>query len=198
MSKPLKYTIYIALLITVFYSTRFFSSSKVSIPEGFNTSRQKSAEIGRNIKALSSNSTNNLRKIAEFDEAGKTSNALGLVSEEILNAQKSHSQAVALSKELEVMAKDLKSITPQSAKIIATEALTSQVTLVGRLLTYNNYLKELFDILKSKFENGTKTNGRVKELVDNINYEIQAINSLSAESSAIFGTLDALIREEGN
>lgn len=200
MSRPLKYTVssLVILLVAGFYSIRFFSSSKISVPEEFTTSRMKSAEIGRNIKALSSNSLNNLRKIAEFDETGKTSSALALVSEEISNAQKSHGQAVELSKELEIMAKDLKLITPQSAKIVATEALTSQVTLVGRLLSYNNYLKELFDVLKSKFESGIKTDGRVKELVNSINYEVQAINSLSAESSAIFGTLDALIKEEGN
>lgn len=198
MSKSLKYIIPLAVLVIGFYSIRFLSSSKISVPEEFTASRMKSAEIGRNIKALSGNSLNNLRKIAEFDEAGKTSSALGLVSEEVLNAKKSHSQAMELAKELEIMAKDLKLISPQSAKIVATEALTSQVALVGRLLSYNNYLKELFDVLKSKFENGIKTDGRVKELVNSINYEVQAINSLSAESSAIFSTLDALIKEENN
>ncbi len=183
------------LVLGAYFLTNFFLN-QTSIPQQFTDSRMKGAEIARNIVALSNNSLSSLSEIARYDEAGNTPDALILISKEILKVGEYQTQALNLSQELEKMAELVKNIKPQGIKIVATEAISSEVALVSSLLIYNGYLKDLFETLKTKLESNTNTDGRVKDLVGKINYQIKTINSLNDESVAVFNTFDTLSKSK--
>jgi hypothetical protein len=103
-------------------------------------------------------------------------------------------EAIRLSEQLTVMAEQAPRIRPDYAKELATEAVASEVALVSRLIYYNNYLAQLFETLKVKFEKPWTTylDGQVNDLINKINDEAQAINELNKKFLASMAELDRI------
>jgi len=149
------------------------------VPEKFMEARIKGAELAYNIAELSNSSLKTLEQIEEKDRQGKNSEALDLASQELLKTLETRQQAIKLSSQLEKMARSLQDIKPAQARVLATEAVSSEVALVSRLLSYNDYLGQLFETLRAKFQSNEDTNGKVQKLLNDINDEAKAINDLN-------------------
>ena len=105
-------------------------------------------------------------------------------------------EAIKLATQLEKMARILPSIKPASARQHATAAVSSEVALVSRLVSYNDYLKQLFEVLRAKFNNRYsyyEADGQVELLIVKINEEAQAINGLNNRFSAALAELDKIV-----
>ena len=87
-------------------------------------------------------------------------------------------KAIELSIQLETMANNLSQISPASASQTALRAISSETTLISRLITYNDYLNQLLEVLREKFL-GNGNGDKVAELVEKINEEAKAINELN-------------------
>ena len=90
------------------------------------------------------------------------------------------------------MARNLENIRPASARQLATEAVGSEVALVSRLVGYNDLLKQLFEILQSKFQTGESPSGKVSDLLQQINSEAGAINELDKHFNTSLSEFDKL------
>jgi hypothetical protein len=175
------------------YSVISLVMPKANIPAEFSEARINGAELAREIVALSNESLGNLETIAAYDRAGKKSEALILISQEVLKNRNIQQEAIKLSSQLERMARSINDINPTEARVLATEAVSSEVALVSRLLSYNDYLLRLFEALRNKFENpSTYTNGKVEQLVVKINEEAQAINTFNQRFTASLAQFDKL------
>jgi hypothetical protein len=180
-SKLLNVVLIAGLALAVGLLIKFiFFPSKV-IPAEFSESRLRGAALAQKIVVLANASLNSLSEIADYDKQGNTSEALIAISRQLMKNRELHGEAIKLSSQLEKMARSLPEIKPARARLVATEAVTSEVTLVSRLISYNDYLAQLFEVLRAKFNDtamAANTNGRVEELIKKINDEAAAINDL--------------------
>lgn len=178
--RRVKITIIFLLIVSAVYLlARFFTPEIKNVPEEFLKARQEASLIAKDIIGLSGQTAGNIAVISEFDKEAKYSDALNLISQELERNRQAREKAIELSKQLELMIKNIPEISPASASQAALEALTSETALISRLISYNDYLVQLMDILKKKFLFQEKDgNGRVLELINKINEEARMINEL--------------------
>ena len=163
------------------------------IPQEFSEARLKGAELATKIVDLANNSLESISTIAKYDREGNRPEALTLISKEVLKNRTIQEEAIRLSSQLERMARSLQEIKPNRAKILATEAVSSEIALVSRLLSYNDYLLQLFKTLEAKFQNpSASSNGRVQELINKINEEARAINSFNRKFNQSLAEFDKM------
>ena len=130
-----------------------------------------------------------LNEIAELDKEGKYTEALVLISQELKRNRQAREKAIKLSVQLETMAKNLSQISPASASQVALQAISSETALISRLITYNEYLTQLLEVLREKFL-GKSDGDKILELLVKINGEIQAINDLNRKFNEVMGEFD--------
>ncbi len=171
--------IFLLIVLTVYLLARFFTPGFKNAPEEFLRARQEASLIAKDIIGLSGQTAGNIAVISEFDREAKYGDALNLISQELERNRQAREKAIDLSKQLELMVKNIPGISPSSAGQAALEALTSETALISRLISYNDYLVQLMELLRKKFlfqeKNG---NGRVSELINKINEEARLINEL--------------------
>ena len=159
---------------------KLFFFQPISVPQDFIDARQNSTNVGQAIVRFSSDSLVNLSHIGLLDKQGKSKEALDLVSKAIEDNRQAREQAVKLSSYLEVMSKSLSTISPWRAKDLATEALGYEVSLINHLITYNDHLNQLFNVIEDKL-NKKSGNAEVQItfLLNRINEEGDSINILN-------------------
>ena len=160
-----------------------------NVPEDFLKARQQASIIALEIIAISNSSTVNFNQIAQLDSQGNYTEALILVSQELQRNAEARKKAIDLSVQLTTMAKNLDKISPASAGQIALEAISSETALISRLITYNDYLSQLLQILQDKFL-GKASGDKIPELVAKINDEAKAINDLNQKFDDVMKQFD--------
>ena len=167
------------------------------VPQEFLEARARGAELAQNIVLLSRESLKNLGQISKYDLEGNVTGALDLISIEINKNQEIRREAIKLSSQLEKMARAIGAIKPEGARILATEAVSSEVALVSRLIVYNDFFLQLFGTLETKFQ-GEEPNptNRVQQLINNINDEAKAINQFNKRFSESLAEFDKIFVPE--
>lgn len=181
--------LFIIILLLAYFVLRFLTVETRNVPEDFLRARQEASLIASEIVAISNESTNNLNKIAEFDKKGEYTEALVSISQELERNRQAREKAIKLSVQLEAMAKNLSQISPASASQVALQAISSETALISRLITYNEYLTQLLEVLREKFL-GKSDGDKIPELLVKINGEIQAINDLNRKFNEVMGEFD--------
>ena len=182
--------IFIVIILVVYFVFRFLTIDAKSVPDEFLMARQQASGIAEEVVSLSNQSTENLIKISQLDQERKYAEALGLVSQEIERNRQARGKAINLSSQLETMAKNIAGISPASAGQVALQAVSSETTLISRLIIYNDYLNQLLGILHDKFE-GTNNGNSIPELISKINDEARAINDLDKKFNDLIGEFDS-------
>jgi len=191
--KPQTYVLVGAIIISAFITVKTVYFPAKSLPPEFSEARLRAASLAQKIVTLSNDSLKSLEEVAQYDKQDDSSQALILISRQIIKNRDNHDATVQLSSYLERMARSLPDIKPAKARQIATEAVTTEVALVSRLLTYSDYLAQLFDVLRAKFNNSlSNPDGRVEELIRKINQEAEAINDLDTRFNDAIAQFDKL------
>lgn len=165
------------------------------IPQDFIEAKARGAEIAQRIVELSDASLTGLTQIGDFDKAKNYPQAVILVSNELVQNRKIREEAIKLASQLEKMAANLPKIKPAKARQITSEAMGYEVALVSRLISYNDYFNQLFDVLIQKFkEVADETNNQTQELINKINDETQAINELNAKFNSTMADFDRIFK----
>lgn len=178
--KPWQLISALSLLGAFFVVSAFSFFSSKHVPAEFSEARIKGANIAEEIIAQQAFTLRTLDEIALLDKAQNAPEALILISKELIKNRETGIKAIQLSSQLEKMAFAIISIRPSRARETVTAAITAEIGLVSRLLTYNNYLAQLFEVLENKFsnENAQSDSSQVRELINKINDEVNAINDL--------------------
>jgi hypothetical protein len=194
MKRWVKVVLWIVPVGLAIYAGAFFISSNGSVPVEFSEARMNGAIVAEQIVAGSAQSLEVLQTIAQYDRDKNFAKALELITQEVQRTTELKEQAIRLSSQLERMARSLSEIEPSRARVAATEAVGADVALVSRLVTYTDYLSQLFEALRAKFEQRLPNpNGRVQELVDLVNTEVRAINEFNSRSNASFAEFDKIV-----
>ncbi len=164
------------------------------LPGEFTEARIKGSEVAQKIVQLSRENLALLDKVATYDQQNNHSEALIAISNALIKNRENQTEAIRLAQQLTVMAEQAPRIRPAYASEVATEAVASEVTLVSRLITYNDYLNQLFETLKVKFDKPwvTYLDGQVNDLVNKTNDEAQAINELNKKFVSSMAELDVI------
>ncbi len=181
--------LFIIILLLAYFVLRFLMVELRNVPENFLRARQEASLIASEIVAISNESTNSFNEIAKLDKEQKYTEALVLISQELERNRQAREKAIKLSVQLETMAKNLSQISPASASQVALQAISSETALISRLITYNEYLTQLLEVLREKFL-GKNEGDEISELIIKINGEIQAINDLNQKFNEVMGEFD--------
>jgi len=181
--------LFIIIILIAYFVLRFLGVGTRNVPEDFLRARQEASLIASEIVAISGQSTDHLDEIARLDKDAKYTEALVLISQELERNREAREKAIQLSAQLERMAKNLGQISPASAGQIALQAISSETALISRLITYNDYLAQLLEVLRQKFLG--KTDGdKITELIAEINDEAKAINDLNQKFNDVMKEFD--------
>jgi hypothetical protein len=173
------------------------SSTKPFVPKDFTDARSRGAVIAEEIVASSEASIVNLSVISQADEKGNYEDGLNLVSKEIQDNEAARTKAYNLSSQLEIMANNLNSVKPEDASRVGLEAILNESQIVQRLLNYNADVRQLLDVLLSRFSNsGSVPNAKdkVKGLISSMNEEARAINDLNNKYKDLMSRFDNLTK----
>jgi DNA repair ATPase RecN len=103
-------------------------------------------------------------------------------------------QAAALADEISSMTKALPAIQSFEARQAAIESITNRFALLNKLINYSNYLSELLTALQDRFEGTPGAAKRVAVLVNQINAEVQAINTFNGQAGQAMDRFDAITK----
>jgi len=184
------FIVVVFFVLFIYFFLRFSAVEPKNIPGNFLMARQEASVIASEIVSLSNESTNNLNEIARLDKEKKYTEALLLVSRELERNRQAREKAIKLSVYLETMAKNLNQISPASASQLALQAISSETGLISRLITYNDYLTQLLEVLREKFL-GKNIGNKIPELIAKINDEAQAINDLNQKFNEVMREFDS-------
>ncbi|MBI4993352.1 hypothetical protein HZC33_00090 [Candidatus Wolfebacteria bacterium] len=183
--------IFIILLLAAYFIVKIFIPEAKKVPPDFLKARQEASLIAGQIISISDNTARSIGQISDFDKNKQYEEALKLISQELVNNREAREKAINLSAQLEIMTKNISQITPISASQAALQAIGSETTLISRLITYNDYLVGLLEILQAKFlEKEKDANGKIPDLINKINGEAQAINSLDKNFNSLMIDFD--------
>lgn len=162
------------------------------VPHSFLEARTNGSMIAELIVQLSDESVKNLQEINNHDKEGNFALASDLVRAELRRNNEARAKALDLSKQLEQMTIGLRAVQPEQAQLLVTQAISYEISLINRLLTYNDYLNQLLSTLQSRFDGTGGSSGMVSQLLQNLNTEAQAINDLNAKYTATMGEFDRI------
>lgn len=164
------------------------------VPENFIEARERSAGIASELVILLDSSVKSLDMISEEDKSGRFSSALELVEQETEKIEKVRTMALELSGELNNMAQAVQGIEPVSAKNLALEAVSQEVSLIGHLINYNAYFSGLLATLKLKFSDDIKYDSDdVQNFIKNMNKESEEVNLINKSFNQKLGEFDSAI-----
>lgn len=180
------------IVIGGYVVTNFISGSNSAgrVPEDFIHARLEGALIAQTIVDLSRGSATDLGRISELDREKKFIEALDLTSRVLLNSREIRDEAVKLSEQMEKMTIALSSIRSTEARQAALESISNRLALITRLINYSASLGQLLDALEKRFTGAAEQDETVKALLENINAEINAINSFNEQASRAMERFD--------
>jgi DNA repair ATPase RecN len=187
------FAVFAAIVLGGYGASRLLLSSQ-GIPVAFQDARLRGALIAQNIVNLSNESRTNIEKISALDKEGKFSEAFAITGAAMEKSIEIRNQAAALADEISSMTKALPAIQSFEARQAAIESITNRFALLNKLINYSNYLSELLTALQDRFEGTPGAAKRVAVLVNQINAEVQAINTFNGQAGQAMDRFDAITK----
>lgn len=180
---PRKVRLFVFLLALVFlayFVGRFLLAKTKTVPEEFMQARQQASLVAKGIVSMSKDSAQHINEISALNNEQKYPEALTLVKKEIDRNREIRDKAITLSSYLQVMTVNVSAIKPKVSAEAALEAVSTEVTLIGHLLIYNDYLNQLLEIIRGKITGDPEaTSQNVSDLVKKINDESIVVNVMN-------------------
>ncbi len=169
-------------LLASYLLWRMFFMKPLAVPAEFLEANRQGVAIAEKIVTLSRQSSDRIATISALDKENKISEALDLVYQELQHNKEMREQAITLSAELQRMTETLPDIQPEQVRLRALQAINAEVSLMNRLIDYNDYLYQLLTILRDKFlYNIAPPRHKIDDLIAKINDEAKAINDLNSQ-----------------
>ena len=174
----------------------FIPKDKFSVPESFAEARINGALIADFLNDFSSKSVDTINEIEEKDNARKYDEALNLTIRELERVQEARVKTIELLGELEKMAASLPSVPQDEAQALGMQAISTEISLVDKLLNYNEKTKQLLDVLRNKFTSYTPENfdAEMEEITKAMNDDALAINELNRKYQSLMEEFDGKLK----
>jgi hypothetical protein len=197
MSRKIK--IFLALVVIVaggyFAGSRLGLSSSNGATDDFKNARAEGAVVAQDIVNLSNGLQADLERVNKLDSEGNYAEALTTTVELLKRTQEMKTKALELSRYLEQMTGALADIDSPLARQAALESISNRLALIGRLLSYSDYLGQLVNSLNLRFSGQALQPNHIKNLIAQVNAEVTAINNFNREASQAMDRFDAIVGE---
>jgi len=193
--KKKAFAAFIVIIVAIAFGalSLFLSSAAYAIPEPFTEGRVEGARAAIAITAMINGSLKTLSDVRAAEQRNDLATAVYLIRAEMNNTSERQNQAHILAAAMEKMATAIPEIKPTSARQIALEAVSAQVATVSHLVTYNDYLANLFNLLNEKMRGDKNaTTEKIQKLVGQLNAENITINELNAQFNRSLKQFDAV------
>ena len=191
-----KSAILIAIIVSGYLLIRLVSGTTIHVPKEFLEARVRGGEFADHIVRLSEESIQNLRLISENDAANKYREGLERIKEELARNEVARDSALKLSKELVIMANSLQDIKPADSSKPGLEAIIVESQIVQYLISYNNNIYQLIELLRVKFLNPAKAdNEKIRIIIAEMNREAEAVNNLNEKYKELMSEFDELTQK---
>ncbi len=197
MSRKLK----IFLILVVIVAGGYFAGSWLGLSssngatDDFKDARAQGAVIAQDIVNLSNGLQVDLDRVNKLDSEGNYAEALTATVELLKRTQEVKTKALELSEQLERMTGGLADIKSPIARQAALESISNRLALIGRLLSYSDYLGQLFASLNLRFSGQPLQENHIKNLIAQVNAEVTAINNFNREASQAMDRFDAIVEQ---
>ena len=195
--RPVRFLLILLLIVlAVFFAWRFFVYAPKIVPPPFLEARKEGALISQTIVGLTEDSNQRLKLIGTLESVSDYDQALRLVLKNLESNNEIRERAFDLSRRLETMAGAISAIEPKEAQFKAQEAIAAELSLISKLISYNQLLSQLLEVLRVKIIAGTNGGqlegaGEITALVGRINEEIAVINGLNRKFNETMGEFDS-------
>ena len=194
-----KLRIFFALVVIVVVG--YVAGSKLGfsangIPAEFTDARSQGAIVAQDIVNISNGLSADLEKINKLDEQRNYAEALNMTVDLINRNQEVKTKALELSADLEKLTGGLASIKDSDARQAALESIASRLALIGRLLSYNDYLNQLLASLNKRFSGQALQPNTIKNLTAQINAEVTAINNFNRQAGQAMDRFDEIVGKD--
>jgi ABC-type bacteriocin/lantibiotic exporter with double-glycine peptidase domain len=192
--KKVRLIIIVIVVIFVFAFIAFIFSplSRNKVPSTFSNSRQSASAYAQTIVSTLDETTKNISDLGAGKLFTTRSAIADMVSAEIQRNQDVREISVKLALELEQMAKQIPNIYPESAAQTALIAISQETALIGRLLSYNNDLGQLFLLVQDGLVNNNWRYTEMNTLIKRINDGAQEVNDLNTRFTDEMQKFDAI------
>ena len=174
----------------------FIPKNGFSVPESFAEARINGAIIADFLNEFSSDSIRVISEIEKKDQEQKYDEALNLTIQELNRVQEARTKTIELLGELEKMAASLPSLPQDEAQALGMQAISTEMSLVDKLLNYNEKTRTLLDILRMKFTSYTPENfnAQTAEITKAMNEDALAINELNRKYQSLMEEFDGKLK----
>jgi hypothetical protein len=186
----------ITIIAIAIFAFKALSKDGFSVPESFAEARINGAVIADFLNKFSSDSVAVITEIEEKDRAQKYDEALNLTIQELNRVQEARVKTIELLGELEKMAASLPALPQDEAQALGMQAISTEMSLVDKLLNYNEKTRQLLDVLRMKFTSYTPENFDIQtaEITKSMNEDALAINELNRKYQSLMEEFDGKLR----
>ena len=185
--------IVIVVLIGGYIGYRFLAARQSgNVPQDFSNARAQGGLISQNIV---SNSNEIVFSIAHInDNASSYSEVSSTISDILGKVSDIRDQAIQLSGQLSIMTQALPNIRSAPAQEAALESISQRLALVSDLITYTDEVTQLANALRAHIESHAQNTADIKQLINEINAEVTAINNFNRIANESMDKFDSLLR----
>lgn len=183
----------IAIILGSYFLINWFLGSRAYVPKEFLEARLRAAKFADTIIRLSNESIRTLRLISDYDSANNYTEGLALIKEELSRNGVARDSALRLSKELIVMTNNLQTVKPDNSSKLGLEAILTESQIAQHLISYNNLIYDLVELLRIKFINPARAdNQKIRSTIFAMNQEAGAVNNLNTQYKELMAQFDEL------
>ncbi|MEY4731620.1 MAG: hypothetical protein RL681_566 [Candidatus Parcubacteria bacterium] len=194
-----KIKIFLALVVIVaggyIAGSRLGLSSSNGATDDFKDARAQGAVMAQDIVNLSNGLQADLERVNKLESEQNYAEALTTTVELLKRTQDVKAKALELSKQLERMTGALAKIDSPLARQAALESISNRLALIGRLLSYSDYLSQLFTSLNLRFSGQAIQPNQIKNIIAQVNAEVTAVNNFNREASQAMDRFDAIVEQ---
>ena len=185
------FVIFLVLLFLAYFVGRFLLAKTKTVPSEFMQARQEASLVAQDIVGMSKESAQHIDTISAMNNEKKYVEASDLVKQELERNRQIREKAITLSGYLQTMTMNVSSIEPKISAEMALEAVSTEVTLIGHLLTYNDYLNQLLGVIKGRLAGDQEASSQdIADLVKKINDESIVVNVMNKKFNDQMATFD--------
>lgn len=181
------------IVLAVFFGVARYRSAH-RVPQAFVEARDAGGKQAQEITDLSKKIRDDLERVRELESAGKSAEALTLLGEIEKTNTIIRTDASELSSQLTKMAEAVNSIGNKNAQPLAFDAIRAHLTIVARVVNYNDDLGELVELLTARAAHKPANQNDIDQLVRKINTEVEVINGLNTQATEKLTAFDETIR----
>ena len=190
MKKFQAFLIFLAIILVAYFLIKLFPTEAQKLPFEFKEAKHSASSLAQEIVNLSKDLRESLEEINRLDSEKKYTEAIDLLTQAVERNRETREKAIKLSEELSKMALAVPEISPIAASQKALQAISSETTLISRLIAYNDYLNQLLEELRLKLLGKSISGNKIQELISKINEEVRAINELNSKFNSLMERFD--------